>query len=109
MSTIKRSKLIIEVSKSVELKYINKIRNIGKKFFNQINQLEFEEIKIGWRPIPLDEKPILGRLNYNTNIYLASMHSGISLAPIVGKYIAKELVEKTKIPLLNNFRPERFF
>lgn len=96
-------------SKSVELKYINKIRNIGKKFFNQINQLEFEEIKIGWRPIPLDEKPILGRLSYNTNIYLASMHSGISLAPIVGKYIAKELVEKTKIPLLNNFRPERFF
>ena len=53
-------------------------------------------------------KPIIGRLDHNPNIYLATMHSGITLGPLVGSLVARELVQDIKIPVLENFRPSRF-
>ena len=55
----------------------------------------------------MDEKPIVGRLPHNENIYIATMHSGITLGPIIGKYVAKEISQNTEIQLLNEFRPSR--
>ena len=92
----------------MENKYVNKIINVGKTFFNDIKSLDIDEVKIGWRPIPLDEKPILGRLNYDKNIYIATMHSGITLGPIVGKLVAKELTQNKELSILDGFRPGRF-
>ena len=73
-----------------------------------IFDLEIDEVSIGWRPIPIDGKPIIGRLDHNPNIYLATMHSGISLGPLVGSLVARELVQDIEIPVLENFRPSRF-
>lgn len=95
------------ISKSMEEKYINKIIKTGKLFLKEIDSIPIDEVKIGWRPIPLDEKPIVGRLPHNENIYIATMHSGITLGPIIGKYVAKEISQNTEIPLLNEFRPSR--
>ena len=95
-------------SKLMENKYVNKIISIGKTFFNEIESLDIDQVKIGWRPIPLDEKPIIGRLNYDKNIYIATMHSGITLGPIVGKLVAKELTQNKELSILDGFRPGRF-
>ena len=95
-------------SKSMQNKYVNKIINVGKTFFNDIKSLDIDEVKIGWRPIPLDGKPIIGRLNYDKNIYIATMHSGITLGPIVGKLVAKELTQNKELSILDSFRPGRF-
>ena len=94
-------------SRSIEMNYLNKIRSMGGEFFEDIFDLEIDEVSIGWRPIPIDGKPIIGRLD-NPNIYLATMHSGISLGPLVGSLVARELVQDIEIPVLENFRPSRF-
>ena len=95
-------------SRSIEMNYLNKIRSMGGEFFEDIFDLEIDEVSIGWRPIPIDGKPIIGRLDHNPNIYLATMHSGISLGPLVGSLVARELVQDIEIPVLENFRPSRF-
>jgi glycine/D-amino acid oxidase-like deaminating enzyme len=43
------------------------------------------------RPMPLDGPPIIGPLPGHPGGYLAVMHSGVRLAPEVGRRIAAEL------------------
>ena len=72
------------------------------------NNLNASEVLVGWRPIPKDDLPIIGRFK-NKSIYLAVMHSGISLAAIVGTLVTQEIVDEVDSLLLNDFRPSRFF
>ena len=80
----------------------------GKKFINNIGNLELEKITIGWRPLPIDGKPVMGRLKQYSDIYVAVMHSGISLAAIAGKLISQEILDGSSNSLLKDFRPSRF-
>ena len=83
-----------------------RIVNLAANFIPQLKDLEIERFEIGWRPLPLDGKPVVGFLNKNE--YLATMHSGISLAPIVAELVRDELIFGTSSKLLNDFRPQRF-
>ena len=67
-----------------------------------------EKISIGWRPLPKDRIPIIGRHNKIDGVYVSMMHSGISLAAIVSKLVCEEILENKSIPLLDDFRPSRF-
>ena len=40
---------------------------------------------VGYRPMPLDGFPILGFTGAVPNLYIALMHSGVTLAPLVGE------------------------
>ena len=42
------------------------------------------------------------------NVYLAAMHSGITLAPAVGLLAAIELLDQVEVEILKPFRLERF-
>ena len=66
------------------------------------------EVLIGWRPIPKDDLPIIGKFK-NKSVYIAVMHSGISLAAIVGNLVTQEIVDEVDSLLLKDFRPSRFF
>ena len=68
-----------------------------------------EEAFIGWRPLPVDGHPVLGVSPARPDIYMAIMHSGVSLAPIVGQLVAHELIYQTSVPRLDDFRPTRSF
>ena len=83
-----------------------RIVNLATKFIPQFKDLQIETVDIGWRPLPLDGKPVIGFLNKHE--YLATMHSGISLAPIVAELVRNELVFNIKSELLTDFRPHRF-
>jgi len=41
-------------------------------------------------------------------VYVAAMHSGITLAPIVGNLCQTELLDGNPSSLLEDFRPSRF-
>ena len=90
----------------VSLEHGQRIVNLAAKFIPQFKDLEIEKVEIGWRPLPLDGKPVIGFLNKYE--YLATMHSGISLAPIVAELVRDELMFDVKSELLNDFRPQRF-
>ncbi len=73
-----------------------------------ISGLEIEEVLVGLRPIPADGFPVVGAAPGAPGLYLAVMHSGVTLAPIVGRLAAEEILGGARIGLLSPYRPERF-
>ncbi len=67
-----------------------------------------ENIFVGNRPIPADGFPVIGRASGTQGLYLASMHSGITLAPIVGKLASQEIMSDRQSDLLAPYRLSRF-
>ena len=74
----------------------------------KLNDLEVERTTIGWRPLPKDGKPIIGPIKELPGVYIAVMHSGISLAAIIGTLVKEEILEARTNKLLEDFRPSRF-
>ena len=77
-------------------------------FLPPLRGARFERLTLGWRVMPPDELPILGFPSTRPNLYLAAMHSGITLAPLVGRLAAIEILDRLPIDLLTPFRLERF-
>jgi len=67
--------------------------------------VEIAHIHQGLRPVPQDGLPAIGAIG---GLYVATMHSGITLAPLVGKMAAQEILHGHMEPMLANFRPDRF-
>ena len=63
---------------------------------------------VGYRPMPIDELPVLGFCNAAPNLYIALMHSGVTLAPLVGELGTIEIVDGARVEMLAPYRPERF-
>ncbi|WPZ33520.1 FAD-binding oxidoreductase [Thalassobaculum sp. OXR-137] len=62
----------------------------------------------GWRPMPQDGAPIVGFAPGIGGLYLAAMHAGIVLAPVVGRLAAAEILDGRAADALQPCRPERF-
>ena len=73
-----------------------------------VKGLELGRITLGERPIPLDGYPAVGWVGDGRSLYVASMHSGVTLAPIVGKIVSEEMLAGTTNDMLALFRPTRF-
>ena len=58
--------------------------------------------------MPLDGLPILGFTRAVPNLYIALMHSGVTLAALVGEFSAIEIADGTNVDLLNSYRLKRF-
>ena len=100
-----------QITAPTEQNSLNHLKRINKHFKNMVrgaSDLNPSEVLIGLRPIPKDDLPVIGRFK-NKSIYVAVMHSGISLAAIVGNLVTQEIVDEVDSLLLNDFRPSRFF
>lgn len=86
-----------------------RILGIAENFVPGILAAEIEDVFIGWRPLPLDGHPVLGRSPNQPAAYLAIMHSGVSLAPIVGELAAMEILSGTRANGIEDYRPGRTF
>jgi glycine/D-amino acid oxidase-like deaminating enzyme len=67
-----------------------------------------EATRVGVRPMPKDEKPVLGQLPGLDGFYVAVSHSGVTLGPLWGKIVAAELLDGQTDARLETFRPDRF-
>jgi glycine/D-amino acid oxidase-like deaminating enzyme len=67
-----------------------------------------ERLTLGFRPMPLDELPVVGALPDLPNLYVVVTHSGVTLAPILGRYVTREVMTGARIEALAPFRPDRF-
>ncbi len=63
---------------------------------------------VGYRPMPIDELPVIGFCEAAPNLYIALMHSGVTLAPLVGELATVEIVDGAHVEMLAPYRPERF-
>jgi glycine/D-amino acid oxidase-like deaminating enzyme len=63
---------------------------------------------VGRRPIPKDGFPAVGRADGITGLYVAVMHSGITLAPAIGSFVADEILSGRRDSLIEPFGLDRF-
>ncbi|MBV8343050.1 MAG: FAD-binding oxidoreductase [Gammaproteobacteria bacterium] len=65
-------------------------------------------LTLGFRPMPLDEFPVVGAVPDSRDVYVAVTHSGVTLAPILGRYVSEELLGGRLVESLSPYRPARF-
>ncbi|RWB78755.1 MAG: FAD-binding oxidoreductase [Mesorhizobium sp.] len=69
--------------------------------------LELDFHTVGYRPTPADGFPIVSRADGVGGLYIAVMHSGITLAAAVGLFAAREILEGERDVLLAPYGLER--
>jgi glycine/D-amino acid oxidase-like deaminating enzyme len=79
-----------------------------KAFLKGGDGLELDFHTVGYRPTPKDGFPILGPAEGIAGLYLAVTHSGITLAPAIGRFAAEEILTGESEPLLAPYRLSRF-
>ncbi len=67
-----------------------------------------EAVRIAVRPIPADGYSAVGPMPGVSGYYLVVTHSGVTLAPFLGRAVAEEIVRGRVIRELEGFRPSRF-
>ncbi len=67
-----------------------------------------EAVRIGVRPSPADGVSVVGWMPGISGYYVAVTHSGVTLAPFIGRAVAEEIARARVVPQLEPFRPARF-
>lgn len=81
------------------------LKNAGK-FLSKLKDASLETVTLGHRVLPEDGLPIVGFCR--PSLYIAAMHSGMTLAPIIGQLAATEILDGAAVDLLTPFRLSRF-
>lgn len=68
---------------------------------------EVDYVTLGFRPMPSDGFPVVGTVPGVPNVFLCVTHSGVTLAPLLGNFIAHELISDNAEPSLSPYRPTR--
>ena len=89
--------------------HAQRLITLAREYLTDLPEVAVEEVIIGWRPLPLDGHPVIGPSPVDPNAYVAVMHSGVSLAAIVGELVAEEMFTGERAPVLAPFRADRAF
>lgn len=76
--------------------------------FDGAQDVRLVSVRVGARPMPADGLPIVGPVPGVTRAYVAVMHSGVTLAPVVARLVATEVVHGAVAEELVGLRPQRF-
>jgi len=94
---------------SVADQHAQRLLSTTRHYLPSIGETEVDEVIIGWRPLPVDGHPVIGPSPADDRVYVAIMHSGVSLAAITGDLVARELADGIEMDLLQPFRADRVF
>jgi glycine/D-amino acid oxidase-like deaminating enzyme len=72
------------------------------------NQVPEIDLRVGFRSLPADGNTIAGYTSERSRVYCVVSHGGITLAPLLGRLVATEIVADQAQDLLQPFRPTRF-
>jgi glycine/D-amino acid oxidase-like deaminating enzyme len=73
-----------------------------------LEEAEVVEARFGLRPVPADGHSCVGALSGIPGYYEAVTHSGVTLGPLIGRLLAREILTGEVDPLIAPFRPDRF-
>jgi glycine/D-amino acid oxidase-like deaminating enzyme len=97
-----------EVAKRPTLEHARLLLHQAQRSFPALEATDVDHFTVEWRPMPRDRMPIVGRLPGLTSIYVATGHSGVTIAPALAKFVTQEIVHGTEVSRLKAFRPARF-
>jgi len=78
------------------------------RFLPRLADATLDRVTLGWRVLPADGQPAIGRIAGAAGVYVTAMHSGITLAPAVGQLVALELLDEVAVDVLAPYRISRF-
>jgi glycine/D-amino acid oxidase-like deaminating enzyme len=73
-----------------------------------LEEAEVVEARYGMRPVPADGHSCVGKLSGIPGYYEAVTHSGVTLGPLIGRLLAREILTGALDPLIAPFRTDRF-
>ena len=73
-----------------------------------IEDAEVVEARFGMRPVPADGHSCVGAISGIPGYYEAVTHSGVTLGPLIGRLLAREILTGEVDPLVAPFRANRF-
>ncbi len=73
-----------------------------------LEDAEVVEARFGMRPVPADGHSCVGAVSGIPGYYEAVTHSGVTLGPLIGRLLAREILTGEVDPLVAPFRPDRF-
>lgn len=85
------------------------ILDAARQYLPALKGVSIEAIRTTVRPIPGDGLTCAGPMPQVDGYYVGVTHSGISIAPQMGRLLADEIVHGTIREELSLFRPARFF
>jgi glycine/D-amino acid oxidase-like deaminating enzyme len=80
----------------------------ARRILPALEGVPIESARIGRRAIPADGLPAVGWLPGLENSYTVPTHSGVTLAPLLGRLAAGEVLGEGEAPQLAELRPSRF-
>jgi glycine/D-amino acid oxidase-like deaminating enzyme len=86
----------------------NRILTKISRFLPGAQRVKLDRLTLGFRPMPTDEFPVMGALPSLRDVHVAVTHSGVTLAPIVGRLTAAEVLQGSRLEMFAPYRPERF-
>ena len=88
--------------------YAEEIKSLVQQYLPDIKQIKPYSLPTGYRPMPIDGLPIIGFSNKVPNVYVTLMHSGVTLAPLIGEIVSLEIINRTNTKMLSPYRLTRF-
>jgi glycine/D-amino acid oxidase-like deaminating enzyme len=96
------------VARDLSQRHAMAILGQAARFLPLLRGARIARTLLAWRSMPADRLPIIGHVAGLDGLYLAVSHSGVTLAPVLGRLIADEIATGAPAWLLAPFRPSRF-
>lgn len=84
-----------------------KLLKNAEVYIEKLKGVPVESVTLGYRVLPEDGFPIVGFPERRPNLYIAAMHSGMTLCPIIGQLAAMEILDGVTVDLLASYRLSR--
>lgn len=84
------------------------VKRLAARAVPRLADASVVEARVGYRPVPVDGFPVIGKASGIHGYYEAVTHSGITLGPLVGRTLAAEIIHGHIDPLVSPFRASRF-
>jgi glycine/D-amino acid oxidase-like deaminating enzyme len=86
----------------------DEVKRLAARAVPQLAGASVVETRVGYRPVPVDGFPVIGKASDIDGYYEAVTHSGITLGPVVGRTLAAEIIHGDIDPLVSPFGASRF-
>ncbi len=87
---------------------VEEVMAAATRYLPSLATAPIREVRRARRPIPQDGLPIIGFAPGAPNLYVAAMHSGVTLSALVGEFATTEILDGADIEILTPYRPHRF-
>ena len=85
----------------------DEVKRLAARAVPQLAGGSVVETRVGYRPIPVDGFPCIGRASDIDGYYEAVTHSGITLGPVIGRTLAAEILHGDIDALVSPYRASR--